>query len=155
MGIRYRPSSAASSEPTQAKMNKIIFAAVLAVAAALPQHNDEKLAAVVRDERVAPGAGGEYSFDLETDNGIFRSESGVGVGEAGAVNSQGVIRSTFPNGEPYELSFVADANGYKPDSSLLPVAPAFPHPIPQFVLDQIAFANEQRAARAAAEAAQA
>merc|ERR1711962_1249614 len=39
-------------------------------------------------------------------------------------------------------------NGFQPESSLLPVAPAFPHPIPKFVMDQIHFAEQQRAARA-------
>jgi len=52
------------------------------------------------------------------------------------------------DGEAVPLTFVANENGFQPESSLLPVAPAFPHPIPQFVLDQIAFAAEQRAAGA-------
>ncbi len=47
-------------------------------------------------------------------------------------------RFTFPNGQEYSLKFVADENGYQPESSWLPVAPAFPHPIPEFVLEQIA-----------------
>ena len=46
-------------------------------------------------------------------------------------------RFTFPNGEEFSLKFVADENGYQPESDHLPVAPEFPHPIPQFVLDQI------------------
>ena len=52
-------------------------------------------------------------------------------------------RFTFPDGQEFYLKFVADASGYKPESEYLPVAPAFPHPIPQFVLDQIAFAAEE------------
>ena len=47
---------------------------------------------------------------------------------------------TAPDGTVVELKFVANEDGFQPESSLLPVAPAFPHPIPQFVLDQIAFA---------------
>lgn len=47
------------------------------------------------------------------------------------------IRFTFPDGQAFDLKFVADQGGYQPQSSWLPVAPAFPHPIPQFVLDQI------------------
>ena len=50
---------------------------------------------------------------------------------------------TAPDGTPVEVKFVADEGGYQPDSALLPVAPAFPHPIPQFVLDQIAKAAEE------------
>ena len=47
------------------------------------------------------------------------------------------------------VKFVANENGFQPESSLLPVAPAFPHPIPQFVLDQIEFARieDERKAR--------
>ena len=73
----------------------------------------------------------------------MRSESGYGSGPDGAVESQGSVSFTHPNGEQFDLKFVADANGYQPESSALPVAPAFPHEIPQFVLDQIAFAATQ------------
>ena len=47
------------------------------------------------------------------------------------------FRFYFPNGEKFDLKFVANENGFQPESSWLPVAPEFPHPIPQFVLDQI------------------
>lgn len=50
----------------------------------------------------------------------------------------------LPNGEQFFLKFVANERGYQPESSFLPKAPAFPHPIPQFVLDQIAFAEKQK-----------
>lgn len=43
-----------------------------------------------------------------------------------------------------EVTYVADELGFQVDNPLLPVAPEFPHPIPQFVLEQIAFAEEQR-----------
>ena len=54
---------------------------------------------------------------------------------------------TAPDGTPVHVKFVADENGYQPQSDLLPVAPEFPHPIPQFVLDQIAKAAEEDARR--------
>ena len=59
-----------------------------------------------------------------------------------------IFSYTAPDGTPVHVRFVADANGYQPQSDLLPVAPAFPHPIPQFVLDQIAFAAEEDARKA-------
>ena len=102
---------------------------------------------ILRSDVVNPSATGEYSFDTETADGIIRSESGYGSGNNGAVESQGVFSFTHPDGTPFQLKFVANSNGYQPESDSLPVAPAFPHPIPQFVLDQIAFAAREDANR--------
>ncbi|XP_037780442.1 cuticle protein AMP1A-like [Penaeus monodon] len=106
--------------------------------------------AILRDERLIDDEG-KYNFDFETANGISVSESGAPVGEDGAVNSAGSFSYTAPDGTPVHVEFVADEKGFQPQSDLLPVAPAFPHPIPQFVLDQIAFAAEEDAARARGE----
>ena len=125
----------------------MIFVTLLAFVAARPDQprysDSREVVAIIRDDRVNPSAAGEYSFDVETADGIVRSESGYGSGPDGAVESQGSVSFTHPNGESFDLKFVADAAGYKPESSALPVAPAFPHEIPQFVLDQIAFAATQ------------
>ncbi|XP_018014729.2 cuticle protein AM1159-like isoform X2 [Hyalella azteca] len=135
-------------------ISTVFIAAILAVAAARPDsrysapqpthrgQSDE--IAIVRDDRVYPSAAGQYSTDFETANGIHVSESGYGSGPDGAVETQGSVRFTHPDGTPFELKFVADAaGGYQPESAALPVAPAFPHEIPQFVLDQIAKAAEE------------
>ncbi|XP_071516029.1 cuticle protein AMP1A-like [Panulirus ornatus] len=106
---------------------------------------------IVMDERVHE-EDGRYSFDVETGNGIKLSQSGSPDGPEGAVVKAGQYSYTAPDGTLVEVKFVADENGFQPQSDLLPVAPAFPHPIPQFVLDQIAFAAEEDAARARAEA---
>ncbi|KAK8740175.1 hypothetical protein OTU49_003080 [Cherax quadricarinatus] len=102
--------------------------------------------AIIRDDRVHPDAEGLYSFTVETEDGIRRQESG-GVGGS----QQGSVSFTHPDGQVFELKFVADEGGYQPQSSALPVAPVFPHPIPQFVLDQIAFAAKEDAERARGE----
>ena len=128
---------------------QIIFACLLAVAAAAPDSgysapsvrlDSDEVVPILRDDRVAPSAAGEYSFDVETGDGIVRSESGYGSEDNGAVAKQGTISFTHPDGSSFDLKFVANADGYQPESDALPVAPAFPHPIPQFVLDQIEFA---------------
>ncbi|KAF2365299.1 Insect cuticle protein [Trinorchestia longiramus] len=127
-------------------MKVIIFATLLALAAARPDDSDE--VEIVRDERVYPSASGEYSLAFETSDGTVISESGDGTGPDGAVESQGSVRYVDPEGEEFVLTYVANAEGgYQPESSALPVAPAFPHPIPQFVLDQIAKAAEEDANR--------
>merc|ERR1712198_370121 len=82
---------------------------------------------------------GTHNFEVETGNGIVISRSGDSDGDM-----QGVISFTHPDRTPFRMTFVADENGFQPESDALPVAPAFPHPIPEFVLDQIRFAQEQK-----------
>merc|ERR1711970_601716 len=93
---------------------------------------------IVRDERVQE-EDGTYNVDIETGNGIVLSQAGDSDGE-----KQGVISFTHPDGTPFHLTYIADENGFQPQSDALPVAPAFPHPIPDFVLEQIEFARQQR-----------
>nr|XP_027230585.1 endocuticle structural glycoprotein SgAbd-8-like [Penaeus vannamei] len=88
---------------------------------------------IICDERVHPAADGTYSFDVETGDGIVRNESGG------------------PDGQVFDLQFVADLNGYQPQSSFLPVAPAFPHPIPTHALEQIERGRLELEARAREE----
>merc|ERR1712055_21324 len=100
---------------------------------------------ILRDDRVQE-EDGTYNFDVETGNGIVVSESGD------SDEKQGVISFTHPDGTPFYLTFVADENGFQPQSDALPVAPAFPHPIPDFVLRQIEKARLEDEAAARAEA---
>ncbi|XP_069984898.1 cuticle protein CP14.6-like [Penaeus vannamei] len=106
--------------------------------------------AILRDDRVIEDDG-RYNFDMETANGIVFSESGSPVGDEGAINSAGSFSYTAPDGTDVHLQYVADENGFQPQGAHLPVAPEFPHPIPQFVLDQIAFAAEEDARQARGE----
>ncbi|XP_037780603.1 cuticle protein AM1199-like [Penaeus monodon] len=101
---------------------------------------------IIRDERVHPVADGTYSFDVETGDGIVRSESG---GPGGV--QQGTVSFSFPDGQIFNLQFVADGNGYQPQSPFLPVAPAFPHPIPAHALEQIERGRLELEARAREE----
>ena len=106
--------------------------------------------AIVRSSQVNPDALGAHSSDFEAGNGIKFAQSGS-EGVTGGANIVGSFSYTQDDGSLAEVKYVANENGFQPESSLLPVAPAFPHPIPQFVLDQIAFAEQQRAARARLE----
>ncbi|XP_042856744.1 cuticle protein CP14.6-like [Penaeus japonicus] len=140
-------------------MKFVVVALLAAVATAAPQYGDSRPqarfdsleeVAILRDDRVIEDDG-RYNFDVETANGIVMSEAGSPTGLEGAINSAGSFSYTAPDGTPVSLQFVADENGFQPQGAHLPVAPEFPHPIPQFVLDQIAFAAEEDAARARGE----
>ncbi|XP_064093906.1 cuticle protein AMP1A-like [Macrobrachium nipponense] len=133
-------------------MKLIVLACLATLAASAPQQygsSSDEVAPILRDERIQEDDG-RYNFDVETGNGIVISQAGSPVSE-GAIASAGQFSYTAPDGTPVVLKFVADENGFQPQSDLLPVAPEFPHPIPQFVLDQIATAEAQRAAIARGE----
>ncbi|XP_045135727.1 cuticle protein AMP1A-like [Portunus trituberculatus] len=128
-------------------MKIILLVALAAAAAAAPQdYASREVIPILKDVRVQEDDG-RYSVDVETGNGIIHSQSGSPTGADGTVIKAGEYSYTAPDGTPVVVKFVADENGYQPQSDLLPVAPAFPHPIPQFVLDQIAFAAQQEANR--------
>ncbi|XP_047469443.1 cuticle protein AMP1A-like [Penaeus chinensis] len=136
----------------------IIFACVAAVAIAAPQYSyvtsdsseEVEFVPILRDDRVHE-EDGTYKFDFEAGNGIRFYQSGSPDGDEDAVIKTGEYSYTAPDGTHIHVRFVADENGFQPQSEALPVAPEFPHPIPQFVLDQIAFAAEEDAARARKE----
>ncbi|XP_047469761.1 cuticle protein CP14.6-like [Penaeus chinensis] len=131
-------------------MKFIILACVAAVAFAVPQYSSSEeveFIPILKDDRVQEDDG-TYSFDFETGNGISFSQAGSPDGEEDAVIKAGEYSYTAPDGTEIHLRFVADDNGFQPEGDHLPVAPEFPHPIPQFVLDQIAKAAEEDAARA-------
>merc|ERR1711970_1368315 len=115
---------------------------LLLVGAALGDLSSHESVEVLRDERVAPHDNGAHNMHLELSNGV---ELHLG-GEDG--NMIGSYSYVMEDGSVVPLKFVADEGGFQPESSILPVAPAFPHPIPKFVMAQIEFAERQRANRA-------
>ncbi|XP_037780230.1 endocuticle structural glycoprotein SgAbd-2-like [Penaeus monodon] len=98
---------------------------------------------ILVDDRVHPDAGA-YSFNVETGDGISRQESGspIPAKEGPVTAMSGSYSFTLPDGQLFELRFVADENGFQPQSPFLPVAPAFPHPIPAHALRQIERARQ-------------
>ncbi|XP_068249110.1 cuticle protein AMP4-like [Palaemon carinicauda] len=129
--------------PTEEAVEEVPLAA--AVLAPLP-------VAILRSNQVNPDEFGAHSSDFEAENGIIFQFSGS-EGALGGANMIGSWSYPLEDGSIASVSFVADENGFQPQSDLLPVAPAFPHPIPQFVLDQIEFARLEDERRAQEEAA--
>merc|ERR1712098_536252 len=104
---------------------------------------------IVEQSFITPNGDGEYSHHFETSDGTRIEASGDDSGPDGAVETQGTVRFFHPSGQEFVLKYVANAEGaYQPESSALPVAPAFPHPIPAHALAQIEKAAREHAERA-------
>ncbi|CAL4122720.1 unnamed protein product, partial [Meganyctiphanes norvegica] len=85
-----------------------------------------------------------FSYGFESDDGISVNSRGF-QGSAGQANMEGSYSFPLPDGTIAEVRWVADEQGFRAESPLLPVAPVNPHPIPAHALEQIRFAEEQRA----------
>ncbi|CAL4098453.1 unnamed protein product [Meganyctiphanes norvegica] len=85
-----------------------------------------------------------FSYGFESDDGISVNSRGF-QGSAGQANMEGSYSFTLPDGTIAEVRWVADEQGFRAESPLLPVAPVNPHPMPAHALEQIRFAEEQRA----------
>ncbi|XP_068249117.1 cuticle protein AMP4-like [Palaemon carinicauda] len=130
------------------KIAIVLLFVALAVADKMPLVNPPPVIAILKNEQHTPDEFGNHNSDFEAANGIEVHISGS-QGENGGANVIGSWSYPLEDGSLAEFKFVADENGYQPESDLLPVAPHFPHPIPQFVLDQIEFARleDERRAR--------
>ncbi|XP_042870916.1 cuticle protein AMP4-like [Penaeus japonicus] len=123
----------------------ILVLVAVTVADKLPLINPP--VAILRSAQVNPDEFGAHSTEFEAENGIALQIAGSEGAEGGA-NAAGAWSYPLEDGSIASFRFVADENGFQPESPLLPVAPAFPHPIPQFVLDQIEFARLEDEAKA-------
>ncbi|XP_042241695.1 cuticle protein AM1159-like [Homarus americanus] len=121
-------------------MKLVLLACLAAVAVAAPQGDERPVVEIIKDERSDSGDG-NFNYAFEADNGISMSVSGT-PGAEGQSNMQGVYSFILPDGTIAEIRFIANENGFQPESPLLPT----PHPLPAHAIEQIRFAEEQRAA---------
>ncbi|XP_064093882.1 cuticle protein AMP1A-like [Macrobrachium nipponense] len=136
--------------PTQPSTARALYGAAPGVRSENPE--TPAAVAILRDIRDHK-EDGTFNFEFEGDNGIIVSGSGSPSGENGTVVQTGSYKYTSPDGTVVEVTYVADEKGFQPQSDNLPKAPEFPHPIPQFVLDQIAKAEEEKAAATSRDSA--
>ncbi|KAK8745511.1 hypothetical protein OTU49_000231, partial [Cherax quadricarinatus] len=118
-------------------MKLVVFALLVALAAAAPRPDED--AETLVDERQDNGDG-TFNYRFETSNGLKEERVGT-VGAEGQSNMQGSYSFTLPDGTVAVITYVADENGFRPESPLLPQD----HPLPAHAVAQIAFAEEQRA----------
>ncbi|XP_042229162.1 cuticle protein AM1159-like [Homarus americanus] len=120
-------------------MMLVLLACLAALAVAAPQFDNSPPVAILRDDRVDNGDG-SFQYAFEADNGIAVEASGT-PGSQGQSNIQGVFRFPLSDGSIAEVRYIADENGFQPQSPLLPTPP----PLPAHAIEQIRFAEEQRA----------
>merc|ERR1711942_654656 len=125
-------------------MKLLILAALVAFAVARPQEEEVVPVAIISHES-EPVEGANFRDAFEADNGISQSVSGS-ADESGAQVMTGSYSFPLPDGSVATFNWVADANGYRVESPLLPVAPEAEHPVPAHAQEQIAFAEAQAAA---------
>ncbi|XP_071551771.1 cuticle protein AM1239-like [Panulirus ornatus] len=124
-------------------MKLVVLACLAAVAIAAPQSQDViPVVQVLRDDRQDDG-NGIFNYAFETENGIAMEASGT-PGSQGQSNMQGSFRFVFPEGNAADVRYIADENGFQPQSDLLPTD----HPLPAHVIDLIRMTEELRAAGA-------
>ncbi|KAJ8668872.1 hypothetical protein QAD02_000131, partial [Eretmocerus hayati] len=114
----------------------IAFLSLAAVALARPQQ--QPVYQILRMSKdISPE--GNYQYGYETENGIAANEAGglKQIGQNAAVVASGNYAYTGDDGQSYQVSYVADENGYQPQARHLPVAPPVPEAI-QRALDYIA-----------------
>ncbi|XP_064084283.1 cuticle protein AM1199-like [Macrobrachium nipponense] len=119
-------------------MKLIIVACLVAMALAAPRPQDD--VSILRDERVDQGDG-NFNYNFELSDGTAIGAEGT-PNDAGSVNIEGSYRFTLPDGAVVEITYVADEAGFRPVGDVIPT----PHPLPAHAIEQIRFAEEQRAA---------
>ncbi|KAK3857450.1 hypothetical protein Pcinc_036283 [Petrolisthes cinctipes] len=117
-------------------MKLVILACLATVAIAAPQQANPRPIEVIRDERVDQGDG-NFQYEFETENGIYTNAVGA-PGSLGQSNMQGSYRFTLDDGSVAEVTWVADENGYRAESPLIPA-------IPEHVFELLRIAEQQRA----------
>ncbi|KAK4304201.1 hypothetical protein Pmani_023835 [Petrolisthes manimaculis] len=128
-----------TTTPPAVNMKLVLIACLAAVAVAAPQQflNPEfRNIAVLRDERINNNDG-NFNYNFETENGISTSVQGT-PGSFGQSNMRGSFSFPLPDGTIAQVTFIADENGYRAESPIIPAMPAH-------AIEQIRIAEQQRA----------
>ncbi|KAG7299467.1 hypothetical protein JYU34_016428 [Plutella xylostella] len=125
----WQQASARATVNTAAVASAQVVSAPVVAAKAAYNGGQDWEATVLRSESDVQPDGFNYVY--ETANGIAAEASGSlrKVDNIDTVAVQGSYKYTAPDGTPVQVTYVADENGYQPQSNLLPVAPAIPEAI--------------------------
>ncbi|XP_019872723.1 flexible cuticle protein 12-like isoform X1 [Aethina tumida] len=99
-----------------------VFVAVIGMALAASLGGPDAAAEVLRSELDNIGTDG-FKYAYETSNGIAAEEAGH-LNNAGseheAIAVQGSFKYVGPDGVTYQISYIADENGFQPQGAHLP-----------------------------------
>ncbi|XP_018302770.1 larval cuticle protein 8 [Mycetomoellerius zeteki] len=123
-------------------MNLLVIAlcALVAVAIAAPVDNTSPIP-IVKQALDGPNPDGSYNYNYETGNGIHVQEEGhlnnVGTDNE-ALEAHGSFSFTDADGQTYQISYVANENGFQPEGAHLPTVP----PVPPQILKALQYIAE-------------
>lgn len=120
-------------------MQVFSLCALVAVAVAAPVDNTTPIPTtlphsyniipILKQASDGPNPNGSYNFGYETGNGIQVQEEGH-LNNAGTesviLEAQGSYSYTDPDGQSYQISYIANENGFQPQGAHLPTAPPIP-----------------------------
>ncbi|XP_020808979.1 larval cuticle protein 8-like [Drosophila serrata] len=101
----------------------IVFVALFALAVAAPAAPQSEAQILRSDSDVGPES---FKYDWETSDGSSAQAQGQlkNIGsENEAISVQGSYRFIGDDGVTYEVTYIADENGFQPQGAHLPVAP--------------------------------
>uniref|UniRef100_A0A182R098 Uncharacterized protein n=1 Tax=Anopheles farauti TaxID=69004 RepID=A0A182R098_9DIPT len=94
-------------------MYKLFVVAALVAVATAQNPQDAQAQVLAQDSVVNPD--GSYNYRYETSNGIAAQENGVG-----GQSATGSFSYTGDDGAQYQVTYVADENGFQPQGAHLP-----------------------------------
>lgn len=100
----------------------------MAITVAAPVDNTSPIP-ILKQALDGPNPDGSYNYSYETGNGIQVQEDGhlnnVSI-DSEALEARGTFSFTDTDGQIYQITYVADENGFQPEGAHLPTAPPVP-----------------------------
>lgn len=109
-----------------------ILCLCLWAASAFPQQPNKEVIPIVSQTQEGPNPDGSYKWAYESGNGINANEEGQ-VKNAGSENeameAKGAFSYTGDDGVKYEITYVANEEGFQPVGAHIPTPPPIPEAI--------------------------
>ncbi|XP_067000875.1 endocuticle structural glycoprotein SgAbd-8 [Anabrus simplex] len=110
----------------------LMTAALVAVVSAAPQGQINTTPIPIVRSASDTKFDGNYAFSYETGNSIVREEVSEVLNQ-GSANEQRVVRGSYsyvdPDGNPFQVTYIVDGDGFRAEGARLPVPPPIPEEI--------------------------